>query len=58
MYQKILFTFVCTLYKEYLNQYSIYPIHDYTEAEFLDEIQTEVLRISSLLFTVTSTALP
>jgi hypothetical protein len=58
MYQKILFTFVFTFYKEYLNQYTKYPIHsDYTEAEFLDEIQTEVLRVSSLLFTVTSTAL-
>jgi hypothetical protein len=28
------------------------------EAEFLDEIQTKVLKFSSLLFTVTSTALP
>ncbi len=28
------------------------------EAEFLDEIQTKVLRISSLLFIVTFTALP
>ena len=46
MYQKILFRFVCTFYKEYLNHYTKYPIHsDYTEAEFLDEIQTEVLRV-------------
>jgi hypothetical protein len=29
-----------------------------TEAEYLDEIQTKVLRFSSLLFTVTFTALP
>ncbi len=29
-----------------------------TEAEFWDEIQTKVLKFSSLLFTVTSTALP
>jgi hypothetical protein len=28
------------------------------EVEFLDEIQTKVFRDSSLLFTVTSTALP
>jgi hypothetical protein len=28
-----------------------------TEAEFLDEIKTKVLRVSSLLFSVTSTAL-
>jgi hypothetical protein len=49
MYQKILFTFVCTSYKEYLNQYTKYPIHsDYTEAEFLDEILTEVLRVFHL----------
>jgi hypothetical protein len=33
-------------------------IHSRLEAEFLNEIQTKVLRISSLLFTVTSTALP
>jgi hypothetical protein len=30
----------------------------YPEAEFLDEIQTKVLKFSSLLFTVISTALP
>jgi hypothetical protein len=51
MYKKILFRFVCTLYKEYLNLYTKYPIHsDYTEAEFLDEIQTEVLRVFLLAF--------
>ncbi len=31
---------------------------DWSEAKFLDEIQTKVLRVSSLLFTATSTALP
>jgi hypothetical protein len=29
-----------------------------SEAEFVDEIQAKVLRVSSLLFTVTYTALP
>jgi hypothetical protein len=29
------------------------PQHFYAETEFLDEIQTKVLRVSSLLFTVT-----